>query len=531
MWLRRLSIGLIGIAVLYAATVQFVFPRYVVDDAYITFRYAENLAVHGELNWNVGEDPVEGYTGVALPVLLAGFMKMGIPPVAASRFLNLFSFWLGFAMLYALARRIALPLIGAAGLLLLYATLPILHTHVFSGMETVVFVALMLSSLHALASRRDTSLSVLLLLTSLTRPEGVAFAAVIFSALSYVRYSEGASAFKQFLFRALGIYLLPALVYFLWRYSYYGYFLPNTFYAKLEGGFDVGTLADILRFLRRYFAVPILGVALLWGAETDELRKKARVWFREGKAAWYIGAAVCFSLAVIWLLTNAHLIANFSHRFYVPLLPVGFVLLAFGWKLGFSVLEGSAREKPVRYGFVLSVFAFLALYQSLFQVVKVRDEISFARKQLILHEDVHNAVGKELGLLLPPSETLVVYMDAGAIPYFSRLRAVDFGNLNDEVLGHHTLSPRERIEYFFMQKAAAVSFSSTDPDTVVYAEEAEAIITDPRFKNYVLYKWYRPRDPSIVYYQAVYLRKDIYERVTKNTRTSVSFSRKRERPS
>lgn len=520
MFLRRFSLAFIIVAIVYTATVQFVFPRYVVDDAYITFRYAENLAVHGELNWNVGEDPVEGYTGAAFPVLLAGFMKMGISPVAASRFVNIVSFWLGFLALYAIARRIALPALGTGGLLVLYATVPILFTHVFSGMETMLFAAFMLSSLYALVARRDALLSFFLLLTSLTRPEGVAFAVAIFVALSYARYREGAPAFKRFLLRAFCIYLLPAALYFFWRFSYYGYLLPNTFYAKLEGGFQSGTLADILRFLRRYFAVPALGLVLLWGVETDELWKRARIWLRDGAAAWYTGAAVFFCLAVTWLLVNAHLIANFSHRFYVPFLPIGFVLIAFGWKLGFSVLEPSKEERPVRYRFVLAIFALLMLYQALFQTVKVRDEIAFARRQLILHEDVHNAVGKELGRILPPTETLIVYVDAGAIPYFSRLRTVDFGNLNDEVLGHRSLSPKERIDYFFSQKAAAVSFSSIEPDTVVYAEEAEAIIADPRFKDYVLYKKYRPRDPSVVYYQMVYLRKDIYKQVTeKGNRT------------
>src|SRR5690606_31171519 len=51
---------------------------FVCDDAFISFRYAKNLAEHGELVFNVGMDPperVEGYTNFAWVVVLAGFAR------------------------------------------------------------------------------------------------------------------------------------------------------------------------------------------------------------------------------------------------------------------------------------------------------------------------------------------------------------------------------------------------------------------------------------------------------------------------
>src|SRR5205814_5237660 len=58
---------------------------FVNDDAYISFRYARNLAEHGQLVFNLGER-VEGYTNFLWTVLLAACMKVGVGPVAASRF-------------------------------------------------------------------------------------------------------------------------------------------------------------------------------------------------------------------------------------------------------------------------------------------------------------------------------------------------------------------------------------------------------------------------------------------------------------
>lgn len=513
--LTKLSWLLIAIAVVYAVIIQSVFPRYIVDDAYISFRYAENLALNGELNWNVGENPVEGYTGVAYHVLLAGFIKTGISPVSASRFVGIVSFWLGFLMLYLIARRLLLPPIFVSGLVLLYATTPVLFTHTFSGMETMLFVSLMLASLFAVVCKRDGLLSLALLLTSLVRPEGVAFSAVLFSAVGIERYREGQGIFKSFFKHFLFIYFLPAAAYFAWRFSYYGLLLPNTFYAKSGLGFHVPTLVDIARFIRRYFAVPFLGLLLLFGVETDSLLTMLRERIRERTAVIFAVAGVLFSVVLGFVLANSHLIANFGHRLYVPFLPFAWLLLAFGWKFGFVSLKETREAKPVRYKFILSAFLLLVLYQSLFQAVKIREEIEFARKQVILHEDVHNAIGKELGRLLLPTETIIVYMDAGAIPYFSKLRTIDFGDLNDELLASHTLSPEGRIDYFFSQKVAAAVMTSADKEKMQNEEEESHIINDPRFKDYVLYKRFIPSDNAIVYYEFVYLRKDIYDRLTK----------------
>ena len=60
---------------------------FVCDDAYITFRYAQNLARHGALEWNVGER-VEGYTNFLWAVILAVAMKLGFHAPSAALFLG-----------------------------------------------------------------------------------------------------------------------------------------------------------------------------------------------------------------------------------------------------------------------------------------------------------------------------------------------------------------------------------------------------------------------------------------------------------
>lgn len=54
------------------------------EDAFILFRYAENLAGGHGIVWNVGQDPVEGATSFLWVIILAGasFVGFSIPSAA-----------------------------------------------------------------------------------------------------------------------------------------------------------------------------------------------------------------------------------------------------------------------------------------------------------------------------------------------------------------------------------------------------------------------------------------------------------------
>src|SRR5689334_14831434 len=54
------------------------------DDAFISLRYAVQLATFGELTWNLGER-VEGYTNFLQIMATAGLTTLGFDPVAAVR--------------------------------------------------------------------------------------------------------------------------------------------------------------------------------------------------------------------------------------------------------------------------------------------------------------------------------------------------------------------------------------------------------------------------------------------------------------
>lgn len=203
---------MIVICAVYAVFVFSIFPAWTVDDAFITYRYAEHLAQNGELNWNVGADPVEGYTGIVLPTVLAGFIKLGASPIMVSRSIGIVSFFLSLWLLFVLLRELKIHPIISGSTLLIFGTIPVLFTHATSGLETMLFVSAMLFALYTfIRSKTGFLFFWSLLFVSLVRPEGVLFAGLLFLAAAASIYRTDRTSFVPFLIRFCAAYFLPAL--------------------------------------------------------------------------------------------------------------------------------------------------------------------------------------------------------------------------------------------------------------------------------------------------------------------------------
>lgn len=232
----RLHIASYILIAILVLLILLVFPKWTVDDAYIIFRYAENLVQHGQLTFNVGEDPVEGYTGMLLPLIIAAALELGISPSIAAHLVGVVSLLLSMLILYRLMLRFRIPGPIRISSFLIVATAGFVYPHVYSGMETWLFTALLLGAslqLHNLLRTGSISfgshiyLAVTLLCLSLCRPEGIAYAMIAAGFLIVVSIVTSRSLSPTFAYAlALG---LPLLIYFIWRWNYYGYPLPNTY--------------------------------------------------------------------------------------------------------------------------------------------------------------------------------------------------------------------------------------------------------------------------------------------------------------
>lgn len=132
-----------------------------------------------------------------------------------------------------------------------------------------------------------------------------------------------------------------------------------------------------------------------------------------------------------------------------------------------------------------------------------------------LLELVHVPAGKYLRERVPPEEWLVVVLDAGAIPYYSKLKTIDFGGLNDEFLSkrrHRKIPKSEQADYLFSVNPGVVVFTSKRPDRIdkKRARRFANLLEDARFERYELVARFSPS--SHKYYELVYLRRDLVPR-------------------
>ena len=203
------------------------------DDAFISFRYAENLNAGLGLVFNAGER-VEGFTNFSWTMLVAGAMRLGADPVVFAQWAGLACFLATIGLLAWASRRIAGP---TAPFLPVAAVGLALHEHaaVFAsgGLETSLFTLLTTATVvGAVAARGNRGLfwaGTLGVLAAMTRPDGM----LPYGIAGLVGLQRAIAARRLAPFLAV---VAPGLLffapYFAWRWSYYGWPFPNTFYAK-----------------------------------------------------------------------------------------------------------------------------------------------------------------------------------------------------------------------------------------------------------------------------------------------------------
>jgi hypothetical protein len=232
---------LAGLVVVFVATARAL--RFTVDDAYIAMRYSRNLAEGRGLVYNAGEH-VEGFTSPLWVLILAAARLLGFNIVAASHALGITLSVATLLLAYRIASR-SLPANAIAGRLIpvvFLATSWIFAGWATGGLETALYAFVTVLGVSALQSRaignddkyggRDW-LPLIGLLIVLTRPDGLLLAAALGAATLVLDFRAGRPLMKTVM-RWVLFFGIPMALVELWRLSYYGKWLPNTFYVKVN---------------------------------------------------------------------------------------------------------------------------------------------------------------------------------------------------------------------------------------------------------------------------------------------------------
>jgi len=234
-------------------------PTY--DDAFITYRYAANLAAGNGLVFNAGApwEPILGTTTLLYSLILSGFSFVGLDLVRASLTLNIACDAVTALLLVRILG--ARPVVASAAVLG-FASLPEIARISVGGMESPLFLVCAIGACFAVQNGRAGLAGVLTAATCLARPEGVLLAGILF--LAHVRKPRELVRFTIPILVA-GAVAIAIL------YAVYGTPIPHSVTAKsaMQGpdpaAEKAARLAMIVRqaFLPRTAYAPILVFALV----------------------------------------------------------------------------------------------------------------------------------------------------------------------------------------------------------------------------------------------------------------------------
>lgn len=196
---------------------------YDVDDAPITYRYAENLAQGHGFVYNPGEH-ILGTSTPLYTLLLAGLRMFGVPIPLASTVINFGASLAIFGLVIALTRlTTGSPWAGAlAGLYLLTQGSFLRFT--MSGMETPLYTLIILAAFWALAREKESWAAVWAALAFLMRLDGLAVMGAVGLVLLLYR--------RRIPWRAVLIFLVLVAPWLLFATLYFGSPLPQSMLAK-----------------------------------------------------------------------------------------------------------------------------------------------------------------------------------------------------------------------------------------------------------------------------------------------------------
>jgi arabinofuranosyltransferase len=446
-----------AIIFLFVAVINLLRANYlytpIVDDAYIFLRYAEHIVNGYGFVWNIGEQPLEGYTSfLYLVVIIIGkLLSLNLETYCIVIGIMSSSLTLYFAYLiyqnfipseknFLLENKITVIIIALSPAFLFWSG---------AGMDTSFYSMFLLISIYYFLKLPDSRGSVLLKgvlfgLLCVTRFEAVLF---FFLALYYLMKKEKSfikiRINKSVVLFASGFVIIFA-TYFIWRWSYFGYFLPNTFYAKTGGGLREigGGFFYIIKSFRLFYGygwIPLLFVLLFF-------KKNMLV----GKAGFIFSFGLLSILTTI-VLGGDHF--NFG-RFVIPVLPLLFIVFPPALK---RMLSAQTKLFSIKPGYRIAVLFILLIiilivkpaYQ---EAIGGISNLLIGKKEIITEYDETTEeeiiewqqgwvlMGKALKNIANKNDYIAA-IPIGAIGYYSKINVIDMVGIVDPVIAHEKYHP------------------------------------------------------------------------------------------
>jgi hypothetical protein len=327
---------------------------------------------------------------------------------------------------------------------------------------------------------------VLLALAAMTRPEGPMIAAVFGAVwlgrmlLARWRPAPGAPPPRWQLrdeALAIGWFLVLWAPWFAWRWWYYGWPFPNTYYVKASGPWAspqmpgqmiANGLYYVWVWLRQthlVYALPLVVIGL-----TAARPRTPRA----------LLAITCAVFAAVYLAYTISVGGDFMglHRFIMPV----FVVAALAVSLGTEWLAGKLPPRVAPALAIAVVGAFAATQLGLTRASVRWGNFAADRgidtpAYLMVYTADRAAIGRAMASCFAADDFSIVG-GAGAQPYFGRMRAIDVFGLVSETIAHD--EPRVRPRAGHTKFGADRVLAAYDPTFVFSCYQIHAQPTQPQ---------------------------------------------------
>lgn len=417
-----------------------------VDDAYISFRYAQNAIRGYGLFFNPGER-VEGFTNFLWTTLMIPLEGAQVDVGRASMLLGVL---FGLAMLWFVVRfskTVAAP--RGAGLLAAFL-LAVDGSFVLwsvAGLETAMFAFLVFAGalLYVREQTADTLpfSGIFFALAAMTRPEGLmVFAITVAHQAAWRVLGERRLFTRRDIERVVGFVAL-FVPYWMGRWWYYKSFLPNSFYAKVSVSGPAAQIERGWNHLNQFIDVHTGWIIVLpaFASVASALRgatsKRNTLTLRSSYLATLFWTTYFAAIVVIYSGYIVYVGGDWSvGRFFVPLLAPFYLLFSTGiveiwhWIVDKWMHDWGTRVQyaAVAVSILLGslLFAFSSWNGEYGIYIRGFDAAEATRARETMGKWLYSHV---------PRGTLIAVDAAGQVPYFSELPAIDMFGINDLHIG------------------------------------------------------------------------------------------------
>ena len=442
--------GLIVIAVLFILSI--VLPYYYVhyaysvnqynsfplDDPWIHLQFAKNLAEYGSFSYFKNEVVTAGSTSPIYTIILAaGFFvtknEMWLSYVIGILFfaLSVFYFYRLSGTFFPKDNWLA---IGAALLLVLDKWINFISV---TGMETTLYIFLLVASYYYYRKMNAIGFAVTLGLTFWTRPDALAFIAAIAADYFFRVYlknrspkeNAGIELFeKKDLYKIAGIFGIIVGAYFAMNFMISGSLLPNTYSAKLAYySAEFRSRADFMKVeVWEYFTesayllifIPFLFGIIKLGSDTIKLKYNALI------------PAFIFIALLIFMYWYKLPYAHRFGRYLMPIFPFYILLSVYGGREFFRWFAGYIGDSKLVNGLNVILIAGTLVYYGT-EYYETRKIFQDQSRHIYIRQ-VETAKWLKNNT---PEGSIIATHDVGAIAYYSERKIVDVvGLINPEFI-------------------------------------------------------------------------------------------------